>query len=126
MQAFNGQIATLGSSELLVMSITGDTPDGYILGLSGGLFFIDVTVAHPTGATQLRNGSTRHKHSALNSLEANKIAKFEHRCNEFHGDLVPLAMETYGGTSEKFEKLLERITSKAAEFNNIPYIPYPA
>ena len=30
-------------------------------------------------------------------------------------------METYGGTSEKFEKLLERITSKAAEFINIPY-----
>ena len=28
-----------------------------------------------------------------------------------------------GGTSEKFEKLLERLTSKAAEFNNI--IPYP-
>ena len=69
----------------------------------------------------MRNGSTRHKHFALNSLEANKIAKFEHRCNEFHSDFVPLAMETYGGTSEKFEKLLERITSKAAEFNNIPY-----
>ena len=52
------------------------------------------------------NGSTRHKHFALNSLETNKIAKFEHRCNEFHGDFVPLALETYGGTSEKFEKLL--------------------
>ena len=34
---------------------------------------------------------------------------------------MPLALETYGGTSEKFEKLLERITSKAAEFNIIPY-----
>ena len=34
---------------------------------------------------------------------------------------VPLALETYGGASEKFEKLLERLTSKAAEFNNIPY-----
>ena len=46
-------------------------------------FFIDVTIAHPTGATHMRNGSTRHKHFALNSLEANKIAKFERRCNEF-------------------------------------------
>ena len=39
----------------------------------------------------MRNGSTRHKHYALNSLEANKIAKLEHRCNEFHSDFVPLA-----------------------------------
>ena len=31
------------------------------------------------------------------------------------------ALETYGGTSERFEKLLERLTSKAAEFNNIPH-----
>ena len=69
----------------------------------------------------MRNGSTRHKHFALNALEANKIAKFEHRCNEFHSDFVPLALESYGGASESFEKLLERLTSKAAEFNNIPY-----
>ena len=49
---------------------------------------------------------------ALNSLEANKIAKFEveHRCNGFHSDFVPHIV-----------KLLSRITSKAAEFNNIPY-----
>ena len=85
------------------------------------LFFIDVTIAHPTGATHMRNGLTRHKHFALNALETNKIAKFEHRCNEFHSDFVPLALETYGGPSEKIEKLLERLTSKAAEFNNIPY-----
>ena len=58
-----------------VSSVNGDTPDGYILGLSGRPFFIDVTIAHPTGATHMRNGSTRHKHFALNSLEANKIAK---------------------------------------------------
>ena len=69
----------------------------------------------------MRNISTRHKHFALNALEANKIAKFEHRCNEFHSDFVPLALETYGGTSERFEKVLEKLTSKAAEFNNIPY-----
>ena len=67
-------------------------------------------IEHPTGATHMRN-----------SLEAKKIAKFEHRCNEFHSDFVPLALETYGGTSERFEKLLERLTFKAAEFNNIPY-----
>ena len=36
--------------------------------------------------------------------------------------VVPLALESYGGTSEKIEKLLERIPSKAAEFNNIPYL----
>ena len=36
-----------------------------------------------------------------------------------NSDFVPLAVETYGGTSEKFEKLLERITSKAAEKNSI-------
>ena len=60
----------------------------------------------------MRNGSTRHKQIALNSLEANKIAKFEHRCNEFHSDLVPLAMETNGGTSENFEKIFERIIPK--------------
>ena len=104
-----------------VSHVNGDTPDGYILGLPGRPFFIDVTIAHPTGATHMRNGSTRHKHFALNALETNKIAKFEHRCNEFHSDFVPLALETYGGASEKFEKLLERLTSKAAEFNNIPY-----
>ena len=69
----------------------------------------------------MRNGSTRHKYFALNSLEANKIAKFEHRCSEFHSDFVPLALETFGGAPERFEKLLERLTSKAAEFNNIPY-----
>ena len=51
---------------------------------------------------------------ALNALEAKKIAKFEHRCNEFHSDFVPLALETDGGTSERYEKLLERLTSKAA------------
>ena len=74
----------------------------------------------------MTNGSTRHKHFVLNALEANKIVKIEHRCDEFHSDIVPLALETYGGASERFEKLLERLTSKAAEFNNIPYIPHPA
>ena len=34
---------------------------------------------------------------------------------------MPLALETYGGTSEKFDKLIEKLSSKAAEFNNIPY-----
>ena len=53
--------------------------------------------------TLMRNGSTRHKYFALNSLEANNNAKFEHGCNEFHSDFVPLALETYGGTSEIFE-----------------------
>ena len=43
------------------------------------------------------------------------------RCNAFDSDFVALAFETYGGTSERFEKLIERISSKAAEFNNIPY-----
>ena len=43
------------------------------------------------------------------------------RCHEFDSDFVPLALETYGGTSEKFDKLLEKLASKAAEFNNIPY-----
>ena len=69
----------------------------------------------------MRNGSTCHNHFGLNSLEADKIAKFEHRCNEFPSDILPLALEAYGGTSKKFEKLLERITSKAAKFNNIQY-----
>ena len=62
----------------------------------------------------MRNGSTRHKHFALNSLEAIMIAKFERRCHEFDSDFVPLALETYGGTSEKFDKLLEKLSSKAA------------
>ena len=57
----------------------------------------------------------------MNSLEANKIAKIERRCHEIDSDFVPLALETYGGTSEKFDKLLEKLSSKAAEFNNIPY-----
>ena len=69
----------------------------------------------------MRNGSTRQKHFALSVLEANKIAKFEHRCNLFHSDFVPLALETYGGTSEKYDKLIEKLSSKAAEFNRIPY-----
>ena len=69
----------------------------------------------------MRNGSTQNKHYALKHLEALKITKFEHRCNAFDSDFVPLAFETYGGTSERFEKLIERISSKAAEFNNIPY-----
>ena len=69
----------------------------------------------------MRNGSTRHKHFALKHLEDLKIAKFEQRCNEFNSDFVPLALETYGGTSEKFDKLIEKLSSKAAEFNNIPY-----
>ena len=38
-----------------------------------------------------------------------------------HSDFVPLALEVYGGTSEKFGKLLEKLSSKAAEFDNIPY-----
>ena len=105
-----------------VSHVDGVTPDGYILGLSGRPFFIDVTIAHPTGATHMRNGSTRHKHFALKHLEELKIAKFEQRCNEFNSDFAPLALETYGGTSEKFDKLIEKLSSKAAEFNNIPYI----
>ena len=104
-----------------VTHVNGDTPDGYIVGLPGRPFFIDVTIAHPTGATHMRNGSTQNKHYALKHLEALKITKFEHRCNAFDSDFVPLAFETYGGTSERFEKLIERISSKAAEFNNIPY-----
>ena len=70
----------------------------------------------------MRNGSTRHKHFALKHLEDLKIAKFEQRCNEFNSDFVPLALETYGGTSEKFDKLIENLSSKAAEFKNIPYL----
>ena len=71
----------------------------------------------------MRNGSTRQKFFALSVLEANKIAKFEHRCNLFHSDFVPLALETYGGTSENFDKLIKKLSSKAAEFNKIPYYP---
>ena len=105
------------SDRYYVSHVNRDTPDGYILDLSGRPFFIDVTISHPTGATHMRNGSTRHKHFALNSLEANKIAKFER-----DSDSVPLALETYyGGPSEQFDKLLEKLSSKAAEFNNIPY-----
>ena len=81
------------------------TPDGYILGLSGRPSYIDVTITHPTGATHMRNGSTRHKHFALKHLEDLKITKFEQRYNDY----VPLALETYGGTSEKFDKLIENL-----------------
>ena len=42
-----------------VSHVDGVTPDGYIVGLPGRPFFIDVTIAHPTGATHMRNGSTR-------------------------------------------------------------------
>ena len=49
------------------------------------------------------------------------IAKFERKCHEFDSDFVPLALETYGGKSEKFDKLLDKLSSTAAEFNNIPY-----
>ena len=38
-----------------------------------------------------------------------KLAQFEHRCNLFDSDFVPLALETYGGTSEKFDKLIEKL-----------------
>ena len=69
----------------------------------------------------MRNGSTRHKHFALKHLEDLKIAKFEQRCNEFNSDFMPLAPKTYGGTSEKFDKLIEKLSSKAAEFINIPH-----
>ena len=104
----------------LVSHVDGVSPDGYILGLSGRPFFIEVTIAHPTGATYMRNGPTKRKHFALKHLEDLKIAKFEQRCNEFNSDFVPLALETYGGTSEKFDKLIEKLSSKAAELNNIP------
>ena len=111
---FIGQLRT-------VSHVDGVTSDGYIVGLSGRPFFIDVTIAHPTGATHMRNGSTRQKHFALKHLEDLKIAKFEQRCNAFNSDFVPLALDTYGGISEKFDKLIEKLSSKAAEFNNIPY-----
>ena len=69
---------------------------------------------HTTGATHVRNGSTRHKHFALNSLELTRLQSSSmHRCNEFHSDFVPLALKTFGGTSEKFDKLLEKLSSKA-------------
>ena len=61
------------------------------------------------------------KRYALKHLEAPKITKFEHRCNALNSDFMPLAFETYGGTSKRFEKLIERLSSKAAEINNIPY-----
>ena len=35
-----------------------------------------------------------------------------------YGELI---YETYGGTSEKFDKPIEKLSSKAAEFNKIPY-----
>ena len=69
----------------------------------------------------MRNGSTQNKPYALKHLEALKITKFEHRCNAFYSDFMPLAFETFGGSSERFEKLIERLSSKATEFNNIPY-----
>ena len=106
MQAFN--ILQLRT----VSHVNGDTPDGYILGLSGRPFFIDVTIAHPTGATHMRNASTRHNHFALNSLKANKIAKFEHRCKEFHSDFVPLALETYCGNRKKLRNYLKEYLPK--------------
>ena len=55
-----------------VSHVDGVTPDGYIVGLQGRPFFIDVTIAHPTGATHMRNGSTRHKHFAL------KLQRWQH------------------------------------------------
>ena len=72
MVEFNIYISHIGQLRT-VSHVNGDTPDGYIIGLLKRAFFIDVTIAHPTGATHMRNGSTRHKHFALNSLEACKI-----------------------------------------------------
>ena len=60
----------------------------------------------------MRNGTAQNKHYALKHLEALKTTKFEHRCNAFNSDFVPLAFETYGGTSERFEKIIERLYPK--------------
>ena len=38
--------------------------DNHIAGLPGRPFIIDVTIAHPTGATHMRNGSTCQNHFA--------------------------------------------------------------
>ena len=51
----------------------------------------------------MRNGSTQTKHYALKHPEALKIIKFEHSCNAFNCDFVPLTFETYGGTSENLK-----------------------
>ena len=59
----------------------------------------------------MRNGSAQNKRYALKHLEALKITKFEHGCNAFNSNFVPLAFETYGGISERFEKLIEKISS---------------
>ena len=71
-------LKSMNDNYLMMNLVNGDTPDGYIVDLPGRPFFIDVTIAHPTGATHLRNGSTRNKHYALKHQEALKITKFEH------------------------------------------------
>ena len=52
----------------------------------------------------MRNGSTRHKHFALILL---KLIKLQNLSTNFMNFIVPLALETYGGTSENFEKLFK-------------------
>ena len=39
----------------------------------------------------------------------------------FIATLYHWLLKLYGGTSEKFDKLIEKLSSKAAEFNKVPY-----
>ncbi len=99
----------------------GKTTDGYIRGLGNRSLFIDVTIANPTGPTYMSEGSTIHRHYALNDLAAGKVRKYANRCDAFGSDFTPLAFEIYGATSPEVDNFIKAVVSKAAEVNNINY-----
>ena len=69
----------------------------------------------------MSEGSTIHRHYALQDLATHKINKYAARCEVFGSGFIPLAFEIYGATSPEVDNFIKAVASKAAEVNNINY-----
>ena len=81
---------------------------------------VDYCVANACAPTYVRQAAAVQGH-ALRHLEEIKIAKYRALYKRVGVDFKPMAMELHGAISDTFSKFLKKLSSAAAERNDIPY-----
>ena len=89
-------------------------PDLQLL-LDGHQVLVDVTIRDPTCKTNIQHGSARQQLAAAHKGEAEKKAKYAAMARTQQAEVVPFAVETYGGVGKSARKLIKRIASVAQD-----------